>query len=193
MAYTLVQNPSLVPLTATNLQIKQSEKATSTKSVGGRGNNSPQSGSNQHSTQEPSHFDSESSPVIVHQSRSNSDMIAEDTNMVECQNDSQGTVQCPLVVTTDDNLRIDPASEATNYQIVEPESAEIAKSQSPLNANLAKMKSSEPELVLKLTENEIEAEPNCSNSGLISLESAEHKSALKTESHSMDDLLPLNS
>ena len=101
MAYTLVQNPSLVALTATNLQQTQPEKATC-KNVD-HDSSSLSNGSNQHSTSSQSPLDSELSPkCISHVSVHSSDNIIENTvNGRNACNDSEGTTQYPLVAIAD--------------------------------------------------------------------------------------------
>lgn len=113
VAYTLIQNPSLVALTATNLQQTQSEKVTS-KSVD-HSSHSLSIRSNQRLGSASSPSGSQLSPDgDIHQSHTSiHDSEVEDTFDGRACDDSDSAARPPLVVTADSSRISEPTSEAT--------------------------------------------------------------------------------
>ena len=105
VAYTLIQNPSLVALTATNLHCQQIQPEKATCKNVDHDSSSLNNGSNQHSTSSQSPLDPELSPkCISHVSVHSSDIEDTVNNGRNACNDSEGTTQYPLVVIADSSV-----------------------------------------------------------------------------------------
>ena len=149
VAYTLIQNPSLVPLTATNLQTTTTdlkEEATSAHS----GSHFPQTSYNQPSSSKPSLLECESSPPAMYQSSIGNGcrIKAEDFGDVTGHNTRIQSEATHSLVIISDSAESEPISESIEHHVVsehncELETAEVDSSRLPatnVELRVAKMK-----------------------------------------------------
>ncbi len=116
MAYTLVQNPSLVALTATNLKLAQPEKVTC--KILDCDSSSLNNGSNQHSTSAQSPIDFELSPNCKSRIAVHSSDVEDSCSSVDGRN-SESTTQYPALVVTTESYSggIEPATGAVDADL----------------------------------------------------------------------------